>query len=336
MGRYLTEHGFTGIPALLGEITHRAPDGTPTVLALVESFVFNQGDAWNWSQNTLERAIQTVIASPEGISLDEQVQVIQQVAAAATVLGRRLGEMHTILAQPTEDAAFAPHAAEHSDCEAWAAAASAQLQAAFAVLAAHEWSHEDQRRLSEVLISRQGELLELVPALARAGMGSLCMRIHGDLHLGQVLVVSGDAYFIDFEGEPARPLAERRAKSSPLRDVAGMLRSFDYLAASGFASGGAGQSDATQARKQAIVERFHQVSEQSFMSAYAQATQSLPHHWSSPEDWRRLLELFLLEKAAYEIGYEAANRPSWLGVPLRGLAALTEQLMPSWPTKTEA
>ena len=336
MGRYLTEHGFTGIPALLGEITHRAPDGTPTVLALVESFVFNQGDAWNWSQNTLERAIQTVIASPEGISLDEQVQVIQQVAAAATVLGRRLGEMHTILAQPTEDAAFAPHAAEHSDCEAWAAAASAQLQAAFAVLAAHEWSHEDQRRLSEVLISRQGELLELVPALARAGMGSLCMRIHGDLHLGQVLVVSGDAYFIDFEGEPARPLAERRAKSSPLRDVAGMLRSFDYLAASGFASGGAGQSDATQARKQAIVERFHQVSEQSFMSAYAQATQSLPHHWSSPEDWRRLLELFLLEKAAYEIGYEAANRPSWLGVPLRGLAALVEQLLPAWPTKTEA
>jgi maltose alpha-D-glucosyltransferase/alpha-amylase len=72
------------------------------------------------------------------------------------------------------------------------------------------------------------------------------------------------------------------------------------------------------------------------MSAYAQATQSLPHHWSSPEDWRRLLELFLLEKAAYEIGYEAANRPSWLGVPLRGLAALVEQLLPAWPTKTEA
>jgi maltose alpha-D-glucosyltransferase/alpha-amylase len=336
MGRYLTEHGFTGIPALLGEITHQAPDGTPTVLALVESFVFNQGDAWNWSQNTLERAIQTVIALPEGISLDEQVQVIRQFSAAATVLGRRLGEMHRILARPSEDPAFAPHAAEHSDCEAWTAAASAQLQAAFAALAAHEWSHEEQRQLSELLISRESELLELLPSLARAGLGSLCMRIHGDLDLAQVLVVSGDAYFIDFEGEPARPLAQRRAKSSPLRDVAGMLRSFDYLAASGFASGGAGQSDATQARKQTIVERFHQVSKQSFISAYVQATQSLPHHWSSPEDWQRLLELFLLEKAAYEIGYEAANRPSWLGVPLRGLAALAARVLPGWPAKEQA
>ena len=142
--------------------------------------------------------------------------------------------------------------------------------------------------------------------------------------------MTGDAYFIDFEGEPARPLAQRRAKSSPLRDVAGMLRSFDYLTATGIVSGGAGQSDAAQARKQIVVERFHQVSEQSFINAYTQATQSLPHHWHTPDDWRRLLDLFLLEKAAYEIGYEAANRPTWLGVPLQGLWGLAARLLPNW------
>jgi maltose alpha-D-glucosyltransferase/alpha-amylase len=153
------------------------------------------------------------------------------------------------------------------------------------------------------------------------------MRIHGDMHLGQVLVASGDVCFIDFEGEPARPLAERRAKSSPLRDVAGLVRSFDYLAASGLASGGAGQSDLVKARKQTVIERFHRISERAFLAAYAEASRPLPHEWRAAEDWRRLLDLFLLEKAAYEVCYEAANRPTWLNVPLQGLASLAERLV---------
>ncbi|HEX4024075.1 MAG TPA: maltose alpha-D-glucosyltransferase [Steroidobacteraceae bacterium] len=329
MGRYLTEHGFNNIPALLGEITQVAADGTPTVLAVVQAFAFNQGDAWSWSQNTLERAVQTVIALPEGVPLDEQVDVIHQFSTAATVLGRRLGEMHMVLAQPSEDPAFAPRAAGEADCEAWAAAAGAQLQAALAALASErDWADDAQRQAAATLVAQREGLLQLLPALARAGLGSLCMRIHGDLHLGQVLVVSGDAYFIDFEGEPARPLAERRAKSSPLRDVAGMLRSLDYMAASGAASGGAGQSAAAQARKQAIVTRFHQVSESAFMAAYAQATRPLSHHWSAPDSARTLLDLFLLDKAAYEVNYESANRPAWLPVPLMGLAALAARLLP--------
>ncbi len=329
MGRYLTEHGFTNIPAPLGEVTLVAADGTPTVLAVVQAFAFNQGDAWNWAQNTLERAIQTVIALPDGVPLDEQVDVIHQFNTAATVLGRRLGEMHMVLAQPTEDAAFAPHPCAEADCEAWVAAARSQLEAALTVLAgAHDWADDAAHQAAAWLVAHREALLRRLPQLARAGLGSVCMRIHGDLHLGQILVVSGDAYFIDFEGEPARPLEQRRAKSSPLRDVAGMLRSLDYLAASGAASGGAGQSAAAQARKQAIVERFHQVAESAFLAAYAQATRSLPHRWSTPENLRTLLDLFLLDKAAYEINYEAANRPTWLSVPLKGLAALAVRLLP--------
>ncbi len=264
--------------------------------------------------------------------LDEQVDVIHQFSTAATVLGRRLGEMHMVLARPSEDPAFAPHACTEADCDAWAEGVRAQLEAALAVLAApREWADDVQRQTAALLCAHREALLQRLPALAHAGLGSLCMRIHGDLHLGQILVVSGDAYFIDFEGEPARPLAQRRAKSSPLRDVAGMLRSLDYLTASGVASGGAGQSPAAQARKRAIVERFHQVSEDAFLSAYTQAARSLPHHWDAPESSRTLLDLFLLEKAAYEISYEAAHRPAWLPVPLSGLAALAARLLPQWP-----
>jgi len=266
------------------------------------------------------------------VPLDEQVDVIHQFSTAATVLGRRLGEMHLVLARPSEDPAFAPHPADESDCEAWAAGAHAQLQAALAVLAApRDWGDEAQRQAAALLRTHGDALLQWLPVLAQAGLGSLCMRIHGDLHLGQVLVVSGDAYFIDFEGEPARPLAQRRAKSSPLRDVAGLLRSLDYLAASGATSGGAGQSAAAQVRKQQIVERFHQVSNAAFQAAYAQATRSLPHHWSAPDAARTLLDLFLLDKAAYEVNYEAAHRPAWLPVPLMGLAALAARLLPQWP-----
>ncbi|HWG76987.1 MAG TPA: maltose alpha-D-glucosyltransferase [Steroidobacteraceae bacterium] len=324
MGRYLTEQGFAHIPALLGEVAQLNAAGTPTVLAVMQSFVFNQGNAWEWSRNVLDRAVQAVIALPEGVPLDEQGEVIRQFSGAASILGQRLGEMHAVLARPSDDAAFAPYHASGADCEAWQQAVARQLHAAFDCLPAVQ--DTPLRELAERLLQRRDALLQRLPALARAGRGSLCMRIHGDMHLGQVLVASGDVCFIDFEGEPARPLAERRAKSSPLRDVAGLARSFDYLAASGLASGGAGQSELVKQRKQAIIERFLRVAEHAFLGSYAESSRPLPHKWSTPEDSRRLLDLFLLEKAAYEVCYEAANRPTWLNVPLLGLAALAERL----------
>jgi maltose alpha-D-glucosyltransferase/alpha-amylase len=327
MGRYLTEQRYEHIPALLGEITQFDSAGTPTVLGVLQTFAFNQGDAWNWSRNALDRAVQTVIALPEGVPLDEQIDVIRQLEAAAALLGQRLGEMHAVLARPSSDPAFAPCQAAQADCERWATAARRQLEAALeALAAAHELPVEQRENLAQLHKQREA-LLELLPALARAGMGSLCTRIHGDLHLGQVLVAGGDAVFIDFEGEPARPLQERRAKDSPMRDVAGLVRSLDYLAASSHGSGGAGQTEEIQARTMSIIERCHRGAEKAFLAAYAAASASLPHHWAEPSNWRRLLDLFLVEKAAYEVGYEASNRPTWIGVPLRGLAVLATRLV---------
>ena len=158
-----------------------------------------------------------------------------------------------------------------------------------------------------------------------ADAGALRTRIHGDFHLGQVLVAQGDAYLIDFEGEPARPLEERRQKSSPLRDVAGLLRSLRYASA-------AAQCAPTESAPQQPPTASARCS-----SASAATRPKLPRRvprrgrsapisrWSRRRRSRRLLDLFLIEKAAYEIRYEAANRPTWLGLPVRGLAALASR-----------
>ena len=149
------------------------------------------------------------------------------------------------------------------------------------------------------------------------------MRVHGDLHLGQVLVVQGDAYLIDFEGEPSRSLEERRARHSPYKDVSGVLRSFDYAAA--MVSRGAASADLPDATRQAhqrVARNYLHQARHAFVEAYSLATAALPHAWAHSDGERAALELFSLEKAAYEVAYEAENRPAWLAVPLQGLHGL--------------
>jgi maltose alpha-D-glucosyltransferase/alpha-amylase len=145
-------------------------------------------------------------------------------------------------------------------------------------------------------------------------------RIHGDLHLGQVLVANGDVYIIDFEGEPAKPVALRRAKNHRLRDVAGMLRSFDYAGAVMKRRSVATQAHVADPQRDAFLRTFVVGAVQSFLAGYADV---LPAEDAEAE--QNLLRLFLIEKAAYEIAYEAANRPAWIDVPLHGLAQLIAQ-----------
>jgi maltose alpha-D-glucosyltransferase / alpha-amylase len=326
MGMYLSEAGYANVAPLLGEIRRIAPDGNEYVLGIVQGFIFNQGDAWNWTQNMLERAIHEVIVLPENVLLDDSLEAVKEFQSGAAILGKRLGEMHVVLAQPTDNAAFAPRAATAEDAHAWVQAVTTQLQAALKVLEGpHEWS-EEEKDLRDFILGKRQALLQVPEALASLGIGSLLARIHGDLHLGQALVSQGDAYFIDFEGEPARSLDERRALASPLRDVAGMLRSFDYAAGMAIGGGGAGQSDVAVARKRAIVERFRQVSEREFLAAYSQALAARPEAVLTAQASTALLNLFLLDKVAYEVNYEAANRPNWIGTPMRGLAALAKRL----------
>lgn len=323
MTRHLTLCGYANAPALLGEVVRVAPDGAPHHLMILQAFVRNQGDAWAWTLDWLARAVDEA-ALTDNPTEDPFAGHV----AFAGALGRRLGELHEVLARPSEDPAFAPEEASADDREAWAAGAMAQLDPAFDLLAARRDAPEEEAALAASLLERRAALHEAVRRLAQAADGALKTRVHGDFHLGQVLVAQGDAVLVDFEGEPARPLEERRAKGSPLRDVAGLLRSLDYAAA--VASANESSATATAApteRRLALLRQWQQEASESFLAAYRAVAAEAPRPWVPPGAEAALLDLFLLEKAAYEVRYEAANRPAWIGVPLRGLATLAGRLL---------
>jgi maltose alpha-D-glucosyltransferase / alpha-amylase len=326
MSRYLTEHGFANTAPLLGEVARYDADGTPHTLVLVQGFLRNQGDAWGWTLDYLSRVLNSAAVVDPEARIDEIADELAAYGNFAAAIGRRLGEMHAILAAPTDNPAFAPEDVSAADASAWAAAVRTDLTAALEALAkTAEWPDDEMHALADAVRGRRRELEAAVERLSKAAIGSLKTRVHGDFHLGQVLVSSGDAYIIDFEGEPARALKERRAKSCPLRDVAGLLRSFDYAVAAA-SSRAEGPAQAAPA-KAAVLDRFASNASEAFVSAYRAAQADSPRPWVSAESEPQLVDLFLLQKAAYEIRYEAANRPGWIGIPLHGLARIAARIV---------
>ena len=324
MTRYLTERGFTNTAPLFGEVVRVAADGTPHTVALAQGFVRNQGDAWGWTLDFLARTVDELAMT--GGDADEH-DAYAPYAAFAAALGRRLAQLHATLAEPSDQPEFTPEEAGDGILAEWAASAIEQLDLMVGVLGARsDWPDEATETTAREILDRQDELRDAVRQLAQAGHGALRTRIHGDFHLGQVLVVQGDAYIIDFEGEPARPMEQRRAKSCGLRDVAGLLRSFDYAAAAA-APGRTASSDQAQGRRHELLERFRAEASRTFLAAYRDVLHGSDRRWVPERAEAGLLDLFLIEKAAYEVRYEASNRPAWLGIPLRGLHEIASRIL---------
>ncbi len=319
MGRYLTENGFANCAPLLGEIV-RIADGSRYTLGIVFGFVRNQGSAWTWTLDQLSHAIDEL--RPEQHEEQGEGEHLAPCEAFAANLGKRLAEMHMVLARPAEDPAFAPNVAGEAETDAWIAYTERMLTNAIEAVANRtEWESENDQAAAKALLGRRKGLLAAIRQRARAARKIPITRVHGDFHLGQVLVASDDAYIIDFEGEPTRPTAERRAKSSPMRDVAGMLRSFDYAAALTERKGQASQAHIAEGARTRLVDGFRRSIPKVFLSAYRAA------RGAGGDREQAALDLFLIEKAAYEIGYEAANRPSWLRVPLIGLNMIADRIL---------
>jgi maltose alpha-D-glucosyltransferase / alpha-amylase len=313
MSRALTERGFTGSPALLGDVVRVGEDGQTYTLAIVQRFVDNQGDGWAWSLAQLGRIIDEA-ATPVGPA---QTSPFESYANFTATLGRRLGQMHAVLAQPSKDPDFSPEPATKDDIAAWSEQAAEEVGRALDLLAKADGFTEAQTAQVEALVARRDDLMARIPQLAAAGTGVLRTRIHGDLHLGQVLVAGADVQIIDFEGEPRKTLDQRRAKTSRLRDLAGLLRSFDYAAYEVARSARQSGGEDREARTQDLLNQFQEEAKAGLLAGYGAGLGA-----DQPPIDRSLLLLFTLEKAAYEAAYEAANRPDWLGAPLAGLTRL--------------
>ncbi|MBA1381350.1 maltose alpha-D-glucosyltransferase [Pseudomonas brassicacearum] len=328
MSAYLTAAGFSNISPLLGSVIRRDGQGEDALLMIAQGYLSNQGDAWEWTQNNLERALRDELA--DAVSEQEQhYNALGELKDFAGMLGQRLGEMHKVLAQPTDNPDFAPQPTSAKEAQAIGKDVAAQVENALRLLKQNQdqLNPADQAMVARLLEHRK-TVLAHVQELAGKAAGGLRIRVHGDLHLGQVLVIKGDAYLIDFEGEPARPLHERRGKHSPYKDVSGVLRSFDYAAAMAVQLHTVDSTADADAARKRVADRYLIEAREAFVQAYRLAAASLAHEWKDAEGEDAALALFGLEKAAYEVAYEAENRPAWLPVPLHGLYGLFSGLQP--------
>jgi maltose alpha-D-glucosyltransferase/alpha-amylase len=257
---------------------------------------------------------------------------------AAALLGRRTAEMHLALSSSTGSSAFAPEPMTADDLAQDARRIEAQIASAFEALKTKLVSLDDTTADSAaVLLSRRLDLYARARAIQNSNAGGQRIRIHGDYHLGQTLRIAtpadaqasnedGDFVLIDFEGEPARPLEERRRKQSPLRDVAGMLRSFAYVvqvARHPVETTNHEQSQLLASRNVAAWSRVLEAALGSaFLNAYRSTMESNPSLLPDTQDAQHLLDAYLLEKVLYELLYELNHRPTWLPIPIAGVLSL--------------
>jgi maltose alpha-D-glucosyltransferase/alpha-amylase len=346
VGRFLTEHaGYSHTPPVAGVLSYERETQPAASLGILQAFVPNEGDAWRFTLDTLDRYFEQVLA--KRVALDSELiaplglfeltempfppeaqDAIGSYIESARLLGQRTGELHLALASAPQIPDFAPEP--------------------MTVLA--------QRSLYQSLRGMSGQVFDLLrqrlsslpePARADAGhvlglqsvidgrfrrilgrkLGSVRIRCHGDYHLGQMLYTGKDFVIIDFEGEPARALSDRRLKRSPLRDIAAMLRSFHYAAYTALLDRKVGS--VLRPEDQVLLEPWAAFwvlwTSVAFLQTYTDVTRNSDLLPLDAANRQALLDVFLLEKALYEVRYELNNRPAWVGVPVKGVRQLLER-----------
>jgi maltose alpha-D-glucosyltransferase / alpha-amylase len=334
IGLFLTEKArFPHTPQVAGSFEYHGRDGKKSAQGILQAFVPNQGDAWRHTLGALsefydvmakERAHDTSTPSDH-----EKSALVRTVASkylqSAELLGRRTAEMHLALACDEQDRAFAP--------ELFTPEFQQKLEESMVALTTRVFGQLREkisslpvlwRNRAEKIAGSENEVMSRLQAALGKPIRATRTRIHGDYHLGQVLYTGSDFVVVDFEGEPARSLAERRTKRSPLQDVAGMLRSFHYAAFAPLLMPSEGKTmSATELeRLTPWAESWNAVVSDRFLQSYFETAGSAAYLPESREETGTLLELHLLEKAVYELGYELNNRPSWIGIPLQGISRL--------------
>jgi len=346
VGRYLTEKtDLTCVPQVAGALEYRTADGPRYTLAVLHEYVANMGDAWVYTLDELGRYLERIESELPGpppgaalpsaslLELAERVptvpaqEMIGPYLSSADLLGRRTAALHLALAAG-EDESFAPEPFTKLYQRSLYQSLRAQARRTLELLRSRLAHLPDSvAAVARRLLEQEETLLDRYREVAERRISALRTRCHGDFHLGQVLFTGRDFVIIDFEGEPDRPIGERRIKASPLRDVASMIRSFHYAAHAAVRrpqlepnSAEAGGDD--RARWLNVWSAW---SSACYLKAYlAEASRGnfLPE---SREDLETLLNAHLLEKAVYELGYELNNRPEWVCIPLAGILQLLDE-----------
>ncbi|HEX8153185.1 MAG TPA: maltose alpha-D-glucosyltransferase [Thermoanaerobaculia bacterium] len=338
--QFLNEEGFEHTPRVAGVVEYRSDrGGEPTTLAIMQGFTTNSGDAWQYTLDAISRYFEHVLSDPDarerieqGIPKESVFDLAQKPAselaqemmggylADAELLGIRTAQMHLALASNNTDKAFAPEPfTAHYQRSLYQFVRTQVVQTLQLAR-----KHAKKSRDLDELFKREKELQERIRTILASKVSAMRIRTHGDYHLGQVLHTGKDFVIIDFEGEPSRPLSERRIKRSALRDVAGMLRSLHYAPYAvvfGQAPGTVIRAEDRQALETAA--RFwYRWSAAAFLRAYLAESAKGNHLPKTREETETVLDAHLLEKAMYEIGYELNNRPDWVSIPVRGVLEL--------------
>jgi maltose alpha-D-glucosyltransferase/alpha-amylase len=287
----------------------------------LQGVVANEGDGWTWTAEELERFYEhQAHKTVPDLESDAARDAVGAYLEAARTLGRRTAELHVALSVG-EDPAFSPEEFTNADIEGMASQIRSEASRTFELLKGSlPVLPDDSLEMAGQALRQRRSIVDKLHLPADRNYGKR-IRVHGDYHLGQVLHTKNDFVIVDFEGEPARPLEQRRAKSSPLKDVAGMMRSFSYAANSALMHYAARRPE-DFASLQPWAQLWEATVASEFIASYlavAEVRRMLP---AADEDVYRLLDAYRLEKAMYELRYELNNRPDWVRIPLAGILAL--------------
>ena len=345
VGRFLTERAhFRHVPPLGGWLEYRTSSGSLMTLGVLQGFVANEGDAWQYTLKSISgfwrealnsfsrdsnSFASTDIHDPDdGDAPAIAREICGPYLDRIALLGQRTAEMHIALASDNADLAFAP--------EPYTAGFQHQLESSLSSNAIQTFDllrsqlprlSPDLQEHAQAVVARNDEILNSIHETLRSPLSGLRTRIHGDYHLGQILCTADDFVIIDFEGEPGRPIADRIVKRSALQDVAGMLRSFHYAAFAPLLTklSGVESPDGDDSKLFALAEHWNRWVSRSFLNTYFRVASSSKFLPANKSEIASLLRLNLMAKALFEVSYELNNRPDWVRIPLAGVLQLLDQ-----------
>jgi maltose alpha-D-glucosyltransferase/alpha-amylase len=338
IGRFLTERkSFAHIPQVAGALEYYGHNGEPATLAILTGYVHDQRNAWQYTLDVLDRYFELALAK-QGVEIplihkslidmvDEDIPIqIQEMMNSyietAQLLGQRTAELHIELASDPENPNFAPEAFSSLYQRSIYHSMQGMAKQVFQLLRKRmNCLPEAARKDAQQVLNLEGEILKRFRSILNIEITAMRIRCHGDYHLGQVLRTGNDFVIIDFEGEPEKALSERKLKRSPFKDVAGMIRSFHYAAYEIYLN-------RTSLRPEDILvlkpwsDLWYTYAGVAFLKSYLDTAKEEIFIPKNREEIKVLLNVFLLEKAVYELDYELNNRPEWVIIPLKGILNL--------------